>query len=621
MKNEYAAVKDTASDTENSCPCKDGKGNRISGLDGLRTLAITGVTLFHMFPQTIRGGWLGVSLFFVLTGCLLAYTSEKSRISHSFSLRSYIWKRIKRIYSSLLIMILLTVGIYSVLAPDVIKAIRMEVVSVVLGYNNWWQISENADYFTRMANQSPFTHLWFLGIELQYYLLWPLLFGLYTAVSRVLGPRAGTFLFLAGGLAAMGIMPFDYGEGMDMTRLYYGTDTRIYALLLGAALGLYLARHSSSKETGSFRKWSISLLYLAALFFIGAGYVLLDGQLPQVYQWAMGAYTLVFLLLLLWTADRNLPFGRLMDNPLFRWIGKYSYGIFLWQYPVIFLFRYMKWEGTMPYAMEGLELLLILLLSVWTELIAGLLFIPFRLPLRPKRTVLQAAAILLISLPAFPFMAYGCRGIWNSADSRAQDMAEMKEQFAENEKMLETQQAEVRPLPEETAAKSRPALDHVACIGDSVMLGSAMALRDVLPDCYIDAKVSRYVGAGLDIAKQMDQMGVLGNTVVISLGTNGPLDGQYEGQTKGLLNYLGPDRHIFWVTVHCPATGWQDSNNAYLRQIAQEYPNVTLVDWQGEVTKHPEWLGGDNIHPNNEGTLAYAGLIHDTIAAKMGGAA
>lgn len=211
MKNEYAAVKDTASDTENSCPCKDGKENRISGLDGLRTLAITGVTLFHMFPHTIRGGWLGVSLFFVLTGCLLAYTSEKSRISHSFSLRSYIWKRIKRIYPSLLIMILLTVGIYSILAPDVIKAIRMEVVSVVLGYNNWWQISENADYFTRMANQSPFTHLWFLGIELQYYLLWPLLFGLYVAVSRVLSPRAGTFLFLAGGVAAMGIMPFDFG--------------------------------------------------------------------------------------------------------------------------------------------------------------------------------------------------------------------------------------------------------------------------------------------------------------------------------------------------------------------------------------------------------------------------
>lgn len=320
MKNEYAAVKDTASDTENSCPCKDSKGNRVSGLDGLRTLAITGVTLFHMFPHTIRGGWLGVSLFFVLTGCLLAYTSEKSRISHSFSLRSYIWKRIKRIYPSLLIMILLTVGIYSILAPDVIKAIRMEVVSVVLGYNNWWQISENADYFTRMANQSPFTHLWFLGIELQYYLLWPLLFGLYVAVSRVLSPRAGTFLFLAGGMAAMGIMPFDFGEGMNMTRLYYGTDTRIYALLLGGALGFYLARRTLSKEMGTFRKSGVSLLYLFALLFTGAGYVLLDGQFPRFIS---GPWGLIHWYFCCFSSGQRIA-GFLLDS---SWIILFSAGL------------------------------------------------------------------------------------------------------------------------------------------------------------------------------------------------------------------------------------------------------------------------------------------------------
>lgn len=518
-------------------------------------------------------------------------------------------------------MILLTVGVYSFFAPDIIKAVRPEVLSVLLGFNNWWQIGQNADYFTRIASQSPFTHLWFLGIEIQYYLLWPLLYGLYIGISKLLNPKAGTAFFLLAGLGAMAVMPYDFSEGMDMTRLYYGTDTRVYALLLGAALGFCISHKSLETTCSPLKKKILSFLYGAALLVTGAGYLFLDGRLSMVYEWAMAAYTVLFLLLLAWTADPSLPMGKLMDNPLFRWIGKYSYGIFLWQYPVIFLFRYMKWEGTMPYAMEALELLLILLLSVWTELLSGLLSVPSRLFLHPRKMAIQAAAILLISLPAFPFMAYGCRGIWNSADSRAADMAEMKEQFAENEKMLEAQQTEAVPIPEEKGAESRPALDHVACIGDSVMLGSAMALRDVLPDCYIDAKVSRYVGAGLDVARQMNQMGVLGNTVVVSLGTNGPLDGQYEEETRGLLDYLGPDRHIFWVTVHCPATSWQDSNNAYLRQIARAYPNVTLVDWQGEVTKHPEWLGGDNIHPNNEGTAAYAGLIHDAIAAKMGGAA
>ena len=595
MENHLAAAKDAALDIEKGQPLPlKNRGSRIAGLDGLRTLAITGVTLFHMFPQVFKGGWLGVSLFFVITGYLLAYTGEKGRASHGFSLLSYLWKRIKRIYPSLIIMILMTVGIYSFFAPDIITAIRPEVLSVLLGVNNWWQIEQNADYFTRIASQSPFTHLWFLGIEIQYYLIWPLLYGFYILIEKISGPKAGTAFFFLVGLGAMTVMPYDFKEGMDMTRLYYGTDTRMYALLLGAALGLSHAHRAYDGESRNRKKTAISFLYMAGIVLTAAGYFFLDGRLPAVYEWAMAAYTILFLLLLVWTADTSLPFGKWMDNPLFCWIGKYSYGIFLWQYPVIFLFRYMKWEGIMPYVMETAEIFLIVLLAVWSSLVENLLTGHIHFIGHPRKTFLKALAILLISLPAFPFMVYGCRGLWNSSTERVSDMGEMKERFAENEKMLENQQVEAIPVPEETKTKSHPTLDHVACIGDSVMLGSAMDIHDVLPDCYIDAKVSRYVGAGLGIARQIENMGLLGNTVVIALGTNGPLDGQYEGETRALLDYLGPERHIFWVTVHCPATGWQEA-----------------------VTRHPEWLGGDNIHPNNEGTRAYAALIHDAIAAKM----
>lgn len=571
MENHLAAAKDAALDIEKGQPLPlKNRGSRIAGLDGLRTLAITGVTLFHMFPQVFKGGWLGVSLFFVITGYLLAYTGEKGRASHGFSLLSYLWKRIKRIYPSLIIMILMTVGIYSFFAPDIITAIRPEVLSVLLGVNNWWQIEQNADYFTRIASQSPFTHLWFLGIEIQYYLIWPLLYGFYILIEKISGPKAGTAFFFLVGLGAMTVMPYDFKEGMDMTRLYYGTDTRMYALLLGAALGLSHAHRAYDGESRNRKKTVISFLYMAGIVLTAAGYFFLDGRLPAAYEWAMAAYTILFLLLLVWTADTSLPFGKWMDNPLFCWIGKYSYGIFLWQYPVIFLFRYMKWEGIMPYVMETAEIFLIVLLAVWSSLVENLLTGHIHFIGHPRKTFLKALAILLISLPAFPFMVYGCRGLWNSSTERVSDMGEMKERFAENEKMLENQQVEAIPVPEETKAKSHPTLDHVACIGDSVMLGSAMDIHDVLPDCYIDAKVSRYVGAGLGIARQIENMGLLGNTVVIALGTNGPLDGQYEGETRALLDYLGPERHIFWVTVHCPATGWQDSNNAYLRKITQE---------------------------------------------------
>ena len=142
-------------------------GGHIEGLDGLRTLAIVGVTLFHMFPEAVPGGYMGVSLFFVLSGYLLAYTCSRQLAQGSFSMAGYFWRRIKRIYPSLLLVLLVSTGAYYLLIPDVVAAVRPEVVSVLLGYNNWWQIAQNADYFTRLINTSPFTHLWFMGIELQ----------------------------------------------------------------------------------------------------------------------------------------------------------------------------------------------------------------------------------------------------------------------------------------------------------------------------------------------------------------------------------------------------------------------------------------------------------------------
>lgn len=601
-----------------SCPknfyhtAREGLGGHIRGLDGLRALAIIGITLFHMFPQTIRGGYLGVSLFFVLSGCLLAYTCEKKGDAGSFPLLSYYRKRIARIYPSLLIMMLVTIGAYSFLAPPVISAIRPEALSVLLGFNNWWQISQSADYFTRLTNQSPFTHLWFLGIELEYYLIWPLLYCLYAGVRYFYGRKAGIAFFLASGLLSALWMPVFYNEGADITRLYYGTDTRVYALLLGAGLGFFLYHYPVSATHSKGYKHLAILLFLASLGLTGYGYVYLSGDMPFMYEAGLFLYTLLFCLLIFLTADRHLPFGHLLNAPLLQWIGKYSYGIFLWQYPVIFLCQYMKWNEISP-LMPVAEMAAILILSVWTELLVQGLKALFSRHLKPKMAMVKILVLLLLSLPGFTLMVYGARGIWTSSDVKVSDTDEMKARFAENEEALKHQDEKKSAVP--VIDENNPNLRDAACIGDSVMLGSAMAIRDVLPNCYIDAKVSRYVGAGLDVARQMDSMGKLGHTVVIALGTNGPIDGQYEKQTKALLEYLGPDRRIFWVNVYCPATSWQDSNNRYIQKIAKEHPNVTIVDWYSVASTHPEWLSGDRIHPNPEGTKVYARLIHDAIAA------
>lgn len=593
----------------------------IYGLDGLRTLAITGVTLFHLMPQTFVGGYLGVSLFFVLTGYLSAYTCERNFTHYRFSLAEYYWKRIKRLYPLLLLVILVTIGTYSFFAPKVISAIRTEIVSILLGYNNWWQIAQNADYFTRLTNQSPFTHLWFLAIELQYYVVWPLYFIFFVGISQVYGKRIAIVVTAFLGLAASLLMPFMYQPGMDVTRLYYGTDTRIYALILGAAMGLYHDNFTFSQFRQDWLKPIKCVLFLLLLGITVAAYLLMNGQDPFTYQGGMLLMTLLFCLMLSITVDRELRIGQVLDLPVFRWIGKKSYGIFLWQYPVIFLFQYMKWNMNtnffgmeLPYAMPIIEIAVIVLLAVWSDILVGCISALPKLPIIPRRSVIYIFFVFLLSLPGFTMMGYGCKGIYESAAYKAADSGELKARLEKNSKALNEQQtSQSVPVVLEKAID----LNGIACIGDSVMLGSAMELKKTLPDCYIDAKVSRYVGAGVEVAEAMEAENRLGNVVLIALGTNGPLDGQYEAQTEALLSYLGPKRQIFWVNVYCPSTGWQESNNAYLKKIQAEHSNVTVIDWYNLIQKHPDWLTDDGIHPNTEGTKAYAKLIHSTITETL----
>lgn len=602
---------------------REAAGRRhIDGLDVLRTLAIVGVTLFHMFPERLPGGYLGVSLFFVLTGFLLAYTSKRSWLEHRFRVKTYYMKRIKRIYPSLFIVLLTTIGVFSFVLPKAVTAIRPEFLSIVLGYNNWWQIAQNADYFTRLTNASPFTHLWFMGIEMQYYLVWPLLFALYAFLDILAGRRAALAVLALLALGSAAVMPMMYEPDMDVTRLYYGTDTRAYALLFGAVLGLWWVDHPRAR----LGKYRMLLGYLAWPVLVGASiaaYFLFDGQSAYVYEWGMLAMTVLFCVLLLLTADDRFFVGAALESPGLRWLGwlgKRSFGIYLWQYPVIYLFAKLGWTQLPYYA--ALEIAAILVLTIWSDALAHVIT-SRRLPaIRGRHIVTACIFLTAFTLPGLALMGFGGHAIAVSADQKVSDTGELQERLAANaaEQQAANDQAAAEAA-EQKAAKDEAAVDlsGVACIGDSVMLGSSGELRKVLLGCIIDAEVSRYVGGGLDAAKEMAAQGRLGKNVVIALGTNGPIAGyeKYEVQTRALLEYLGPDRYIFWVNVYCPELSWQQTNNDYLVSMAKDHPNVTIVDWYGLVSKHPEWLGGDGIHPNDEGTAAYAKLIHDTMAETL----
>ena len=587
----------------------------IQGIDGLKGIAIIGVTLFHMFPNSITGGFLGVSLFFLLSGYLLAFTTANQYKKGIYSIKNYAIRRVRRILLPLIIMIMVVLGTLYALVPGTLAGIRAEVISILLGYNNWWQISQNADYFTRLANTSPFTHMWFMGIELQYIVAWPIVFWLYRILSRLLSTRIAlgvlTLITLGMGL----IMPIMYQPGVDVSRVYFGTDTRVWALLLGAVLGLRYVDVKQSQHITKFKKIFGSIFLFMGVLALIVGYIKLNGQDPLTYMIWMPIFTLLFALMVLVAENKHMMIGKALDMPLLKWLGHHSYGLFLWQYPVIYIFQKLEllnfFGNEIGYyaAMTAV----IFLLTIWIDnvtkwfnsLISWSEFFKAIQSYYVKIVTPVASLVILAGGIAFCMAPADKQRDMNDLQARLE--ANALSQASANEKNKEVNLADVKD-PQE--------MINIVAVGDSVMLGAAPALRNDFAGIYIDAKVSRYVGAGLDIFKGINKEGRLGDVVIVGLGTNGPITGYYEEETKALVDYLG-DRKIYWINNYAPGISWIDENNAYLEKLAKEHPNIVIIDWASLAAKHRDWLGDDGIHPNDLGVKEYSKFVHDQIKADM----
>ena len=618
------------------------QGDRLRGVDWLRSLAIIGVTLFHVFPALVPGGFLGVNLFFILSGFLAAYGAAKvmdndGSLGGVAYLKDYYCRRVRRIYPSLIIVLLVTAGACQLIAPKLLRGMGPELLSIVGGYNNLWQIEQNADYFTRILGADPFTHMWFMGIELQFCIIFPIIFFLYRGISSGCGRKEGALLLALVGIIMAGYIPKQFGldPAGDVTPLYYGTTGRIYDLLLGAALGFYRGAgsmfHRSPENELRHRKTSPAVwaVYGLLLALTAAAYLIVDGSRPLLYQGGMAVMSAVFCLLIWLTVREHGVQSEAFENKVTGFIGRYSYGIFLWQYPVIVLARQLGLtEEAVGLPTAGMvEIAAMVLLAVLTHKAEqGLRGIFVRNFSDKNSTIMKLSAA-----GAAIMMVWGGYGIAAAPWQKAADTEALKARMAENAALLRQQNQEQPPAAEvkkeekpqravAAAKEEKPPVtveipSGIICIGDSVMLGSAYALKRVLPDCYIDADVCRYVGGGIPVAEELMAAGRLGDTVVIALGTNGPICGaeRYEEQTVALLDMLGPNRRIFWVNTYGADIDWIKPNNDYIAAMPKRWPNVRVVDWYGRVNGHPEWLSGDEVHPNDDGVEQYAKLLKETI--------
>ncbi|MDO4467475.1 MAG: acyltransferase family protein [Bacillota bacterium] len=587
------------------------KNNYLYGLDALRTLAIVGVTLFHIFPSTVKGGYLGVCLFFVITGFLLSVNSKKK-----FNIFEYFKKRIMRIYPSLLVVVFVTCGICFFFSNNTLSGMKQEVLSILGGYNNWWQIGQNSDYFTKSFNNSPFTHFWFLGIELQYYLIWPILFLLY----RLFKKRRMSLILVGMSILSALCMIFGYKANIDVTPLYYGTHTRFFALLLGSAFGFLFV--SKKRKYSSNYKAKQGLILAGEFLFTILMYFVLDGQSALLYRGGMFVMTLLFVHMVSIVTDINLPYGKMLEIPAFKWFSKYSFPIYLWQYPVIFFFTVFGWVNFPFY--QIFEIILIVLLAVGLEKLLNF------------RQIRNRTLAIVLAVCTFLTMTFGVYGIARDDGRKQEAIEEMQKQLEENQKAQEeamkkkqeqkdtTEEKEEKETtePKKETTKERNArimasykTDYceptdAVMIGDSILLSCFKSIENLIPDCVINGAVSRQASQGIIVYEDIEEKGYVKQTVVICLGTNGDIQ---KSVCEELLNRIGDTKDIFWVNNYVPTRSWMVKNNEILNELEEEYDNLHLIDWVEICMEHPEYLGADGVHPNEEGREAYAQMIYDAI--------
>ena len=593
-----------------------GEMGYLPGLDGIRALAVLGVLLYHADLGWIRGGFLGVDVFFVLSGFLItSLILEELDRSDRVDFKRFYLGRARRLLPALLLMLIVVGAVVAIWYRDAAYQFARDSLASAFYVNNWWYIATDLSYFEEIGRPPLLTHLWSLAVEEQFYLIWPFLAFL---VYRRFHRRGVGIFALALALASTAWMiAMSVSQGFpdftDPSRAYFGTDSHAMGLLIGAALATFWRPGRVSPIVTPSARWLISGLGVASLITVIGFLVFVGEYTPWMYRGGFLVLAVIVALLITAASHPASPLGRIMGTQPWRYLGQRSYGLYLWHWPIFMLTR-----PVLDIALDGFWLL-VLRLSL-TVGIAELSFRYLEMPIRrgviarwwssakaaggSALTRARAIAIAAISVLAAAVCILGVSLAQTQEPTLAADVAAAI--GTETEVTIDSPQSS--PAPSGSASPEAPAATQAGTatgIGDSVMLGARETLRSAIPGIRIDAAVARYPGAFLGRIKKLRAMNLLADTVVLHPGTNGVIP---ESMMREMLDLLSDRERVVVVNDNVPRS-WTVENNNVVSKVVPNYPNAVIADWKAESKAHPEYFVSDGIHLSGAGSRAYANLI------------
>ena len=572
----------------------------IPAIDGLRAVAVIAVMLYHLGFSWIPGGFLGVDLFFVISGYVITrLLLDSIQRSGGLDLRAFYKARIRRLFPPLVFMIFVTIIYISIWAPETMRRFVSDSPFALFGGMNWWLVFRHTDYFDTISRPPLLQHTWSLGVEAQFYLIWPLILLL---VLRQFGkakiPGAALFIAAISGIALLLVsFEVDAANASQVSHVYFGTDTHSIGLFLGAALAVSWVPQNLQEQVN--RRAQDFIDGIGVIGFVGllGTFLLVNENDPTLYKLAFplaGLFGCAILTSIVHPASRFAP---MLSSKVAVWIGERSYAIYLWHWVVFQVTRpAVDLEGS-PWALYALRILVVFALA---DISLRLVELPVRSGLveywfkgmkyrtknvQRRQKITLVASILLLILGTSYISA-------NAISQSDKEMAIIKRQL------------------EQPTQPTNPTFTQQGGLwvtGDSVILGIHYELDARSHIAIINARVGRQAPELIEVMRA-DKANALDSTVIFNLGNNNKLTSD---QVLAIFEEVKNQPRIIVVNTAVPR-GWRDENNALIAQYAALY-GATVIDWAAISAGHPEYFAPDGVHLVPAGVRAYVDAITATL--------
>ena len=568
----------------------------IASIDGLRAIAVTAVVLYHLGISWIPGGFLGVDLFFVISGYVITrLILDSINQSSALDLRAFYAARLRRIYPAFIFMVVCIIIFVGVWAPEAIKRFLSDLPYALSGTINWLLVARHQDYFETIGRPPLLQHTWSLAVELQFYLIWPIIlltilkyFGKknIARIALLIAIISGVTLFLVS-------LRLDQSNAQQVSHIYIGTDTHSLGLFLGSALAVSWIPQNLSADIEKRAQDVVDAIGVVGLLGLIAAFLFIDETNASLYRLAFplaGIFGCLVIISLVHPASRFAP---LISSAPFNWVGQRSYGIYIWHWVIFQVTRPSVDLTGQSWALYLARVLLVLALADislrWVE-------IPFRQGMvqnwfrgmkyrSPKIKLRQQLSIVFSVIAVLAITSSISVQAINKAEQIAQDqITQQEDQAASQEDLGST--------------------TGLWVTGDSVILGIRSKLESKEHISLINARVGRQAPELLAVMR-VDQSSVPSSPVVFNLGNNNALS---EQTVIDIFEVVKNQPQIIVVNTAVPRP-WKDANNAIISKIASRYPNVRLVDWDRVSKDRPELFAPDGVHLSPAGSDVYVDLV------------